>query len=289
MQNKKNELGNIGDSTIRDFGIQWQAFSRIDAWSISDELFTSITPPFVSSEDLKGKKIAEIGAGSGNMTLQLLSASPRQLIAVEPSKAMHVLKNNTAEYSEHMLYIYDTGENLPSDLDLDWIFSIGVIHHIPDPGPTIKAAYNALRSGGEILLWLYGKEGNELYLSIMEPIRRLTKKMSHKKLNLLTYLILPLTYLYMYLCKIFPLPLNSYVKNVLCHMSAHGVRLVIYDQLNPHFAKYYTKAEAESLLQNAGFIELKLHQRLGYSWTVYGRKPLFLEPEEGNGKTIKNN
>ena len=269
----KNNLVNISDSTIQDFGIQWNAFTRIDSWSISDELFTSIAPPFVTRDDIQGKKIAEIGSGSGNMTLQLLAAAPKKLIAVEPSKAMQVLKNNTSDYSDHIYYINDTGENLPNNLDLDWIFSIGVIHHIPDPCPTIKAAYNALRSGGKILLWLYGKEGNKLYLSIMEPIRLLTKKMSHKKLNLLTYLLLPLTYMYINLCKVFPLPLASYAKNILSQMPAHGIRLVIYDQLNPHYAKYYTKIEAEALLQEAGFIEIKLHQRLGYSWTLYGRKP----------------
>ena len=50
-------------------------------------------------------------------------------------------------------------------------------------------------------------------------------------------------------------------------------RLVIYDQLNPAYAKYYTRAEAEALLSQGGFADVKLYHRHGYSWTVSGVKP----------------
>ena len=43
------------------------------------------------------------------------------------------------------------------------IFSqIGVLHHISDPKPFVEAAYKALRPGGRFLVWLYGKEGDNL-------------------------------------------------------------------------------------------------------------------------------
>jgi SAM-dependent methyltransferase len=43
------------------------------------------------------------------------------------------------------------------------IFSqIGVLHHITDPKPSVEAAYKALRPGGHFLVWLYGKEGDNL-------------------------------------------------------------------------------------------------------------------------------
>jgi hypothetical protein len=51
-------------------------------------------------------------------------------------------------------------------------------------------------------------------------------------------------------------------------------RLIIYDQLNPEWAKYYTRDEAERLLTAAGFEDVKLHHRGGYSWTVIGTKPV---------------
>ena len=49
-------------------------------------------------------------------------------------------------------------------------------------------------------------------------------------------------------------------------------RLVIYDQLNPAWAKYYTKEEAESLMHRNGFEKVTLYHRRIYSWTVVGEK-----------------
>lgn len=259
--------------TIRDFGTQWTRFDRLDNWSIEDELFTSITPPYAGPEDVRGRRIAEIGAGSGNMTRQLLAAGPERLVAVEPSEAMDVLKRNTADNAEHMDYLQVPGDGLPAGQELDWIFSIGVIHHIPEPGPTVRAAYEALKPGGQVLFWLYGHEGNELYLFFIEPLRRLTRAMGHSGVSLVSWLLLPLAYLYMLLCRLAPLPQANYAREVLWKMPPHGVRLVIYDQLNPHYAKYYTHDEAVALLEEAGFEGVTAHQRLGYSWTVHGTKP----------------
>jgi hypothetical protein len=50
-------------------------------------------------------------------------------------------------------------------------------------------------------------------------------------------------------------------------------RLIIYDQLNPAYAKYYMKREAVKLLLDGGFINVRVHHRHGYSWTVIGTKP----------------
>jgi hypothetical protein len=50
-------------------------------------------------------------------------------------------------------------------------------------------------------------------------------------------------------------------------------RLVIYDQLNPTYAKYHKRHEAIALLEKSGFINVKAHHRHGYSWCVLGETP----------------
>jgi hypothetical protein len=49
-------------------------------------------------------------------------------------------------------------------------------------------------------------------------------------------------------------------------------RLVILDQINPRWAKYYAHEEAEALFKGVGFKDVRLHHRHGYSWTVCGSK-----------------
>jgi len=72
-----------------------------------------------------------------------------------------------------------TGELLPPSGDLDPVVSIGVLHHIPDPAPVVRAAFHALKPGGTMLAWLYGREGNEAYLAVAEPLRIVTRRMPH--------------------------------------------------------------------------------------------------------------
>ncbi|MGA2318513.1 MAG: hypothetical protein ABSG71_19365 [Thermodesulfobacteriota bacterium] len=56
-------------------------------------------------------------------------------------------------------------------------------------------------------------------------------------------------------------------------MSPEKRRLIIYDQLNPSYAKYYTRREAEILLIDGKFKNVRTHHRHGYSRTVIGTKP----------------
>jgi hypothetical protein len=59
---------------------------------------------------------------------------------------------------------------------------------------------------------------------------------------------------------------------VIGRMSPPKRRLVIYDQLNPEYAKYYRREEAIALLADNGFKDVIAYHRHGYSWTVMGAK-----------------
>jgi hypothetical protein len=78
--------------------------------------------------------------------------------------------------------------------------------------------------------------------------------------------------LYIILVKVFPLPLKEYMLNDFKKLSWEKRNYVIFDQLNPSFAKYYKKREVESLMSSAGFSIVDIIHRLGYSWTVIAKK-----------------
>ena len=79
---------------------------------------------------------------------------------------------------------------------------------------------------------------------------------------------------YIWLARRFPLPLGGYMTEVIGRFSPDKRYLVIYDQLKPAYAKYYRRDEAFRLLEEAGLTDVKIHHRHGYSWTVFGRRPL---------------
>jgi SAM-dependent methyltransferase len=261
-----------GSQTIKDFGEQWLRYTDVKGFFGSLDLFSDIIFPFLMPYDIKDCKVAEIGSGSGRIVNMLLKCGVRHIIAVDPSEAFEVLCRNV-EQPEKVTCLKITGDQLPAYGDLDYIFSIGVLHHIRNPAPVVEAAFKALRPGGHFLVWLYGKEGNGSYLALIEPLRVLTKHLPHFILVFLVEIMYWPLILYIKLCQWLPLPLKGYMLSILEKMSPAKRRLIIYDQLNPSYAKYYTHFEAEKLLLDARFINVRIHHRHGYSWTVIGTKP----------------
>jgi len=181
------------------------------------------------------------------------------------------LKHNTAAMAHRITYVHDTADHFPGQ-DFDLILSIGVIHHIPDPAPVIARALEALKPGGKLFVWLYGYEGNEVYLAIFGPLRRLTRRLPDFILAAISHFLTALLSVYILMCRILPLPMRSYMLSVLGKYGWQHRFLTIFDQLNPSYAKYYREDEARSLLRSAGFVDVRLYRRHGYSWSVIGTK-----------------
>jgi len=260
------------DRTIKDFGKQWLRYPDNEGYYGSLELFSNIISPFLRTDDIKDCRVAEIGSGTGRIVNMLLDSGVQHIVAVEPSDSFAVLVRNI-QNSGKVTCLNITGDRLPAYGNLDYIFSIGVLHHITDPKPVVEAAFKALSSGGHFLAWLYGKEGNEFYLTFINPLRLITKHLPHFALMGLVWMIYCPLLFYIGLCRRFQLPSRKYLLSIFKKMSPEKRRLIIYDQLNPDYAKYYTKSEAEKLLLDGGFINVRTHHRHGYSWTVIGTKP----------------
>jgi len=258
--------------TIRDFGDQWTRYRDNDGYYASAALLADIVEPLLSATAVHGKRVADIGSGTGRIVNMLLDAGAAHVVAVEPSTAFDVLVRNVHR-PEAVTALRVTGDSLPASGDLDLVVSIGVLHHIPDPAPVMKAALGALAPGGKMLAWLYGREGNEAYLAFAEPLRALTRRFPHTLLAAVVWALYPALAAYIALARRFNVPLRDYLNNYLGKLSPEQRRLVMYDQLNPAYAKYYTRAEAIALFERAGFADVRVHHRHGYSWTVVGEKP----------------
>ena len=126
---------------------------------------------------IKDQIICEIGVGSGRILKNLIKLSPKKIYAVEPSDAIEVAKKNN-EYSEvEILFKKIPGQMINFRNEIDYIFSIGVIHHIPEAEVVCKKIYESLKPKGKFVNWIYGKEGNKLYLFIFNNLRKITRFM----------------------------------------------------------------------------------------------------------------
>lgn len=261
------------DRTVDDFGDQWSRYTDNSGYYGSQAMFSDIVCPLLHVEDFVGKTVVDVGSGSGRIVNMLCTAGAGKVFAVEPSvDAFAVLKTNSAAHAERITYLNVSGEEVPA-VDADLVLSIGVIHHIPGPDATVRACYDALRPGGRCFFWLYGREGNETYLRFAVPLRRLSVRMPHWMLAGFSHLLNVALSGYIFLSRFLPLPMRDYTLNVLRPMTRDKRYLIIYDQLNPAEARYYTEQEAIDLMARAGFTDIRTFHRHSYSWSVIGTKP----------------
>ncbi|MDX2235654.1 MAG: class I SAM-dependent methyltransferase [Hyphomonadaceae bacterium] len=263
----------LARKTIDDFSEQWSRYPDNSGHYGSVDYFADVLDGLLTIDDVRDAKVGDIGSGSGRIVDMLLDAGAARVWAVEPADgAFAALKANTAARADRIDYLHMRGEDVPSGLDLDLVVSLGVIHHIPDPMPTMRAVHGALRRGGRCFIWLYGREGNEAYLAIAEPLRRVTTRLPAPVLAALSSVLNVALAVYIQLCAVMPLPLHTYARKVLKPLAWDKRRLIIYDQLNPAYAKYYTESEAKAVMADAGFTDVRVRRRHGYSWQVLGTK-----------------
>ena len=257
--------------SYEDFGEQFLVDSKIDGYFGSQELLTDIVKPFDLTR-LHGKVVMEVGCGSGRILKGILDHDPQKIIAIEPSVAIDVAKKNNVATIAKIDFENIKAEEIDRCDEIDFCFSIGVLHHIPNSKTAVKNIFNALKEDGEFIFWVYGYEGNEIYLAIFNNLRRVTRIIPDSILRRLCSILNLFCSLYIFLVKVFPLPMRGYMLSFFQKLSWEKRNYVIFDQLNPSYAKYYKRREVEGLMNNAGFSIVDIIHRHGYSWTVIAKK-----------------
>lgn len=261
-------------ATIRDFGDQWEIHGNLreDYWT-SDAMLRDYFAGIFEPNSIKDKVVLEVGSGSGRILRMLSRFCPKELIGVEPSKGISRIIQNTSDLKNLKLLNVTGAQFKVTDVDI--IFSLGVIHHIKNPHETLVNIYDSLKPGGQFVCWVYGMENNRIYVFVRMLISRITRIMSDKYLDKFCGVLQRVIVTYGVLSeKHFSsrLPLSEYIQKVFTPCGATERKYIVFDQLNPAYAKYYTKKGIKSELENAGFIDVKLAHRHGYSWTAVGTK-----------------
>lgn len=128
---------------------------------------------FLGRDDVRGKRVVEIGCGMGTDGVQLVRAgadytgvdlTPMGALLTRTNLGMRGLRGTTVNAS---------AERLPfADASVDFIYSHGVLHHTPDIDRAVAEIRRVLKPGGRIHLMLYHRRSYNYYVSIL-VLRRL--------------------------------------------------------------------------------------------------------------------
>jgi SAM-dependent methyltransferase len=266
-------------ATAAGFGWQWQHFTQEDS-RYSDQFLGWIAP--VTPDFFRDKLVLEGGCGKGRHTQLAARWGARDVVGIDLSVAVETAFAATRELDNVHIIQADI-YRLPLVRAFDYAFSVGVLHHLPDPRAGFLSLASKVKLGGQISAWVYGAENNEWLTRWVNPVReKLTSRMN--KRSLLQLSKIPAACLYL-ATKLVYGPLNSsaggssiarhlFYNEYLKAIAPFGWReqhTIVFDHLVAPTAFYLSREEFESWWRDLGASDVTIEWHNQNSWRGIGR------------------
>jgi SAM-dependent methyltransferase/uncharacterized protein YbaR (Trm112 family) len=158
--------------TQRSFGKQWRYFSRMTEPFRAD-LFRYLGS--VEGQFFKGKLGLDVGCGFGRHAYYAHQLGA-EMVAVDFSQAIESASRNLRD-CQNVHVVQANLYRLPfRPGTFDFIYSLGVLHHLPDPEAGFRALVPLLKPGGVIMIWVYSSTRRGINQAL-ELVRRVTTRL----------------------------------------------------------------------------------------------------------------
>jgi ubiquinone/menaquinone biosynthesis C-methylase UbiE len=274
---------NIDPKVAAGFGHEWSTFRQDDEeFSRKDreEIFQSYFSIFPWDELPREALGIDIGCGSGRWSAMV---APRvgHLHLLDASKeALAVAERNLASERNVTFHLASVDEIPLPDSSLDFAFSLGVLHHVPDTMAAIRSVATKLKPGAPFLIYLYYalenrplwyraiwrlSNGLRVLISRLPPRVRLVVSQA---IALVVYW--PLARLAAVIERLglssASIPLAAYRDR-----SFYVMRTDAYDRFCTSLEQRFTRKQVEQMLTNAGFDNIRFSEHAPF-WCAVGTK-----------------
>jgi SAM-dependent methyltransferase len=230
-------------------------------------------------DDVKGKRVLELGCGNGSLMVHLLEWGPKSLEGVDLGDSILTARENLKESQNVNVTKSDLVEFTANE-PYDVVCCIGVLHHLQKPEDGFKSVVRNTKPGGKFHCWVYAEEGNWLIIHFVDPIRKVASTLPwwFTKYFLATPLVAPF-YIYAKILRMLPkwsllkcLPLYEYA----LWIAKRGFlffRHVAFDQLVTPQTTYIPKVTIENWMKKHKEIDQSstyIIMRNGNSWKFGG-------------------
>lgn len=148
---------NKDSKTVDGFGDEW---SRFDQSELSDDDRSKLFDSYFSIfpwDKLDSDSIGfDMGCGSGRWA-KLVAPKVKTLYCIDPSDAINIAKLNLSANKNCIFLNEEVSNNSLEDCSMDFGYSLGVLHHIPNTSKGISDCVKKLKVGAPFLLYLYYK------------------------------------------------------------------------------------------------------------------------------------
>jgi SAM-dependent methyltransferase/uncharacterized protein YbaR (Trm112 family) len=264
--------------TARSFGFEWTRFPEMYAeWEKTFRGYMQPHPP----EFFRGKKVLDAGCGTGRFAYYAAKYGA-EVWAIDLGQAVMVARKNTEGIGDVTVVQADLYRPPFAPESFDFIYSIGVLHHLPDPEAAFQNLLRYLKPDGDIQIYLYwspeGQPVKRTLLEIVTAARRLTTRLPHSAVYGLAFPAAVAAFgLFVWPYRIMKrvpglkrwaekIPMKQYAE--------YPFRVCINDQLDRFSAPIenrYTREEVQAWLTRGDLENSQINPSFG--WVATGRKP----------------
>jgi SAM-dependent methyltransferase len=248
------------------FGYEWNAYAEI--LPEYEEQFRRWTV-HLAPEDWRGKSFLDVGCGMGRNSFWPMRYGARGGCAVDiDERSLAQARRNLAAFPT-VEVLRASAYDLPFSEHFDIAFSIGVIHHLERPELAVQRMVRAVKPGGKVLIWVYGREGNRWLVSVLDPLRRgLFRRLPVGWVHHLSLYPAALVWV---LLRLGPRP-SAYFR-LLAGFGFGHLRSIVFDQMLPRIAHYWPKQAVVELMHRAGLEDVRVAAVNEMSWSAIGTRP----------------
>ena len=271
----------IDKKTVQSFGEEWQkfsSFSEAEIKNIGDEYFDIVDESILNSNSI----VLDMGCGSGRWS-KYLAPNVKFIEAIDPSDAIFSATKLLSNVN-NIRTTQASSDNIPfNDETFDFVFSLGVLHHIPETQTALIDTVKKVKKGGHVLIYLYYNLDNRgvLYKALFKLssviryiVAALPKWAKHIVCDFIAITVyMPLILVSRIVQKMIPnkstyqkLPLAYYVGK-----SFNVIRNDALDRFGTPLEQRFSKKKIKQMMEKAGLRDINFSNNSPY-WHAIGKR-----------------
>lgn len=271
---------NVDAATIAGFGDEWRSF---DQSPMTEEELDAIFAQYFSVFDwarLPPRAVGfDMGCGSGRWARRV-AERVTELHCIDASEqALRVAARNLADRSNCVLHHASVDATELAESSMDFGYSLGVLHHVPDTQRALRACVRLLKPGAPLLVYLYYDLDQRpawyrALWRISDAVRRRLSAASHPTKLAASSAIAILIY--------WPLARTALMARRLRFAGARNVPLAYYadrslytmrtdayDRFGTRLEQRFSRGEIETMLRRAGLEQIRFSESEPF-WCAVG-------------------
>ena len=282
-------MANVDHSTVNAFDDKWATRWRGSVDSAHHrrmfDAFFSLFP----LDELRDREGFDLGCGVGRHA-EMIAPSVRKLHCIDPSpNAIMRARAALAEHSNVEFHLAGVDEIPLADVSQDFGFSMGVLHHVPNPEDGLRKCVNKLKPGAPFLLYLYYRFENrpawfraiwlmsDLARRLIFRLPRSARKTACNAIAVGVYW--PLSRLALAFeqmgTDIQNFPLSFYRRSPLVSLKVSAL-----DRFGTPLERRFTRSEIYSMMRRSGLEKIEFQDRAPY-WVALGYRTEPRSDEKG--------